>query len=225
MKLSENTINVLKNYAAINNNLFIAKDSNELKTWTVSKNIYAKSTIEETLPFDLPIYDLGELLSVIDIFKSDAEIDFGEYSLVVGNGKSKVSYQYSDPSMLSYPTKNINIPDSKVTFELSKEDIKSILNISSKLSAPDVSIKNINNKIVITVYDIKTDSGNAYTIEVADYTDDFNFDIHLKADNLKVIFKDYTVSLFASGAPLVHFKSKDDKNEYFIAVEKTTKVD
>jgi len=226
MKLSEDTLNLLKNYANINSNLYIEAGSNEVKTWTVTKNIFAKSTIEETFPVTLPIYDLSELLNVIDIFKDEADIEFGEDSLIVGNGKSKVKYQYSDASMLSYPTKNINLPAPNATISLSKEDVTNIITVSSKLSAPDLSFKSVDGKIVATVFDLKGATGNTYTIELCDYTGDFNFDIHLKTDNLKVIPKDYTVSLYneAAKAPLVHFKSTDEKNEYYIAIERTSKV-
>lgn len=226
MKLSEETLNLLKNYATINSNLYIEAGSNVVKTWTVTKNIFAKSTIEETFPVTLPIYDLSELLNVIDIFKGGAEIELGEDSLVVGNGTSKVKYQYSDASMLSYPTKNIPLPEPTVSFSLSKEDVSNIVMVSSKLSAPDLSFKNEDGKVVATVFDLKGATGNTYTIELGEYSDDFNFDVHLKTDNLRVLHKDYTVSLFsaASGAPLVHFKSVDEKNEYYIAIERTSKV-
>jgi len=225
MKLSEETINILKNYANINGNLYVEEGSNEIKTWTVTKNIYAKATIEETFPVTLPIYDLNELLSVLDIFKENAVIEFGEFSMVVGNGKSKVKYQYSDPSMLSYPTKNINVPDARVKFNLSKEDVSSIITVSSKLSAPDLMIKNEDGKIIAVVYDSKGGSDNTYTIEICDYSDSFNFDVHLKTENLRVLPKDYEVSVFGKKSPLVHFKSVDEKNEYFIAVERTSVVD
>ena len=226
MKLSEDTLNLLKNYANINSNLYIEAGSNEVKTWTVTKNIFSKSTIEETLPVTLPVYDLTELLNVIDIFKDEADIEFGPDSLVVGNGKSKVKYQYSDASMLSYPTKTIGLPPATATFSLSKEDVSNIITVSSKLSAPDLSFKNIEGKIVVTVFDLKGATGNTYTIELGDYDGDFTFDVHLKTDNLKVLPKDYIVSIFneAAKAPLVHFKSTDDKNEYFIATERTSKV-
>lgn len=225
MKLSDDTISILKNYANINGNLHIDSGSNEIKTWTVTKNIYAKAVIEETLPVTLPIYDLNEFLSVLDIFKENANIDFGEHSLVVGNGKSKVAYQYSDPSMLSYPTKNINVPEAKIAFNLSKEDVSNIVSVSSKLSAPDLSIKNEDGNIVATVYDSKGGTGNTYTIELCDYSSDFNFDVHLKTENLKLLPKDYIVSVFGKKSPLVHFKSTDNKNEYFIAIERTSIVD
>lgn len=224
MKLSEETVAILKNYATINGNLHIDAGSNQIKTWTVTKNIYAKSTIEETLPVELPIYDLTEFLNVLDIFKDNADIDFKETHLIVSNGKSKVKYQYSDPSMLSYPTKDIHLPDSLASFSLSKEDVSSIISVSSKLSAPDVSIKNEDGHITITVYDIKAATGNTYTIDVGKSNIEVDFDIHLKTENLRLLPKDYVVSIYEKNTPLVHFQSADKKNEYFIAVERTTVV-
>ena len=47
MKLSTNTIQVLKNFASINQNLVI-NEGNEIKTMSAMKNIVAKATVEET---------------------------------------------------------------------------------------------------------------------------------------------------------------------------------
>lgn len=224
MKLSEDTIALLKNYTAINSNLFVEANSDTIKTWTVTKHIYAKAQIPETFPVDLAIYDLNEFLSVLDIFKGNADIEFGEDGMIIGDGKSKVVYQYSDPSMLTYPDKEINLPESMASFEVSKEDISNIINVSSKLSAPDVSFKNVDGKINIVVSDIKGGSGNTYTIEAGECTVDHPFDIQLKTENLRVLYKDYTVSVYDKSKPLVHFKSKDGQNEYYIAIEKGSKV-
>ena len=47
MKLSENTISVLKNFATINQNLLI-REGNTLTTMSAMKNIVAQAEVEET---------------------------------------------------------------------------------------------------------------------------------------------------------------------------------
>ena len=54
MKLSTNTVQVLKNFASINQNLVI-KEGNEIKTMSAMKNIVAKATVEETFPKQVAI--------------------------------------------------------------------------------------------------------------------------------------------------------------------------
>ena len=63
MKLSTNTIQVLKNFASINQNLVI-KECNDIKTMSAIKNIVAKAIVEETFSKQVAIYDLNEFLGV-----------------------------------------------------------------------------------------------------------------------------------------------------------------
>ena len=68
MKLSTNTVQVLKNFASINQNLVI-KEGNEIKTMSAMKNIVAKATVEETFPKQVAIYDLNEFLGCLSYLK------------------------------------------------------------------------------------------------------------------------------------------------------------
>ena len=54
MKLSTNTIQVLKNFASINQNLVI-KEGNTISTMSAMKNIVAKAEVEETFPQEIAI--------------------------------------------------------------------------------------------------------------------------------------------------------------------------
>ena len=69
MKLSTNTIQVLKNFASINQNLVI-KEGNTISTMSAMKNIVAKAEVEETFPKQVAIYDLNEFLASLSLFKN-----------------------------------------------------------------------------------------------------------------------------------------------------------
>ena len=58
MKLSDNTLTILKNFAGINNSI-IVKTGNTLRTISVANNIYAEATITEEFPRNFAIYDLN----------------------------------------------------------------------------------------------------------------------------------------------------------------------
>ena len=78
MKLSNNTISVLKNYASINQNLMI-KGGKEITTMSAMKNIIARAEVEEDFPQEVAIYDLNEFLSCLSLFKiPNLEIDHNE---------------------------------------------------------------------------------------------------------------------------------------------------
>ena len=59
MNISENTMQILKNYGSINPN-FIARKGNTITTVSEAKNILSSCNIEEQFEQDMGIYDLNE---------------------------------------------------------------------------------------------------------------------------------------------------------------------
>ena len=66
MQLSNETINVLKNFATVNPNVVI-KPGQKLKTISEAKTILASAQIVEDFPVEFGIYDLNEFLSVYNL--------------------------------------------------------------------------------------------------------------------------------------------------------------
>ena len=62
MKLSDITLELLKNFAGINNSILV-KQGNKLRTISVAKNILAEADITEDFPKDVAIYDLNQFLN------------------------------------------------------------------------------------------------------------------------------------------------------------------
>ena len=62
MKLSENTLAILKNFSGINNSILV-KSGNKLRTISVAKNILAEAEIIEEFPKNFAIYDLSKFLN------------------------------------------------------------------------------------------------------------------------------------------------------------------
>ena len=78
MKLSGETVDVLKNFSNINQNILI-KEGTHLRTMSTMKNILAEAPVKETFPRDFGIYDLNELLGVLTLV-NDAELEFDSES-------------------------------------------------------------------------------------------------------------------------------------------------
>ena len=73
MKLSNKTLDVLKNFSNINQNILI-EEGNVLRTISTMKNILGRATIVENFPKEFGIYDLNEFLGVLSLTK-DSEIE------------------------------------------------------------------------------------------------------------------------------------------------------
>ena len=114
MKLSDNTLALLKNFAGINNSILV-KRGNQLRTISVAKNILAEADINEEFPRDFAIYDLNQFLNGIGLHQ-DPDLDFTEESyLSIKEGKRRVKYFYADPNVIiSPPDKEIQLPSSDV---------------------------------------------------------------------------------------------------------------
>ena len=185
MKLSENTVSILKNFSTINQNILV-KEGSQLRTMSTMKNILGEAGITETFPRDFGIYDLNEFLGVLSLVK-DAEVNFDDSHLTVKGGKTQIRYFYSDPSILTTPPETFNAPDCDVTFNISQTILANVLKASAVMQLPDVVIT----PGKITATDLKNVTSNNF-IEEVDATGDFDF--RFKADNLKMISGDYTVS-------------------------------
>ena len=94
MKLTEKTVNLLKNFASINQSILFKKGSS-LRTMSVMKNILAEADISEEVPQDFAIYDLVQFLNGISLY-TDPELDFHP---IIGEGRTGAGSSTSAPLM------------------------------------------------------------------------------------------------------------------------------
>ena len=83
MIISDDTLNVLKNFASINPNLVI-KPGQKLKTISEAKTIMASADIVEDFPLEFGVYDLNEFLSVYSLIEAPM-LDFEDKSVLISN--------------------------------------------------------------------------------------------------------------------------------------------
>ena len=214
MKLSDTTISVLKNYSSINQNLKIGAGNN-LVTMSAMKNIVAQSKVEETFEKDVAIYDLNEFLAAMSLFDSP-ELDFEDEYLMMGNeGRtSSLKYWYSDPSVVTTVTKDIEMPSSEVTFTLSSDELSHITKAAAVIGAPDMVLEN--GKLRVT--DKKNQTANAFSMDVIQKGSEVvDYKFWFKVENLKLMPGTYEVSV--SSKKISHFKNTNVDIEYYIALE------
>lgn len=214
MKLSKQTIEVLKNFNSINQGI-IFKPGNVVRTMSVMKNIFASAVISDEFPKEFAVYDLGEFLSTVSLF-DDPNLEFFDDYFLISEGKNKVKYFYSNPSVVvAPPNKKIAMPEPDVTFNLSKETFERMLKAAAVMKLKDFSISN-----ELKVFN-RNNVGNQYTVDVEVESNSDKFEYIIKVDNLKLIPRDYQVSVTSAG--ISRFKSVSEPNlpdlEYFIALE------
>ena len=218
MKLSEHTVDVLKNFASINQNLVI-KEGSTLTTMSAMKNIVAKAEVEESFDKEVAIYDLNEFLASISLFTSPIlEFDDGFVTIKEENNpKNSLKYFYSDPSVVTSPNKTITMPSKEVSFKLNGENLNKLKRAAGVIQAPDLVLEKKNTDVFLTVKDKKNDTANTFSIDVDTVADGSDFKFFFKVENLKLMDGDYDVDI--SSKNISHLASSNKDVEYWVALE------
>ncbi len=217
MKLSTETISVLKNFSTINANLMV-KTGSSLSTMSAMKNIIAKADVTEEFPSDFAIYDLNEFLSALSLFgRPDLEFN-DDFVIITEEGTSKsLKYWFSDPSVVTTPSKEISMPSTELTFNLSSDTLNEITKAAAVIGVPDMALSG--GKLMVT--DKKNSTANAYETMMDSMDDngraDADYKFWFKVENLKLIPGAYDVEV--SSKKISHFTNTKLGVQYWIALE------
>jgi len=216
MKLSENTLSILKNFSSINQSILF-KQGNNLRTISVMKNILAEATIEEELPKDFGIYDLNQFLNGIDVLYKSPEFDFqNDGYVVIKEGRMRSKFFFADPNVIiTPPDKAIELPSEDVTFDLGTDQLNKLLKAANLYQLPDLSVVGEDGVVKLVVRDKKNETSNIFSIIVGETESAFTF--NFKVENIKILPGTYDVVV--SQKLLSRFTSKNHNLTYFIALE------
>ena len=217
MKLSEDTVNVLKNFSTINQSLQV-KPGNVLKTISPLKTVFVEATVSETFPKEAAVYDLNKLLAKVSLYK-EAELDFGDGKLHITteSRKKNDSISYCSPKVIvTPPEKPISIGEADCSFSLSQEDLDWMRKSAGISGSPNFVFESDGDTITFTATDVKDDAADQSTIDIGS-GNGTKFKVVMKVENFKLMDGSYDVSVAKKG--LAQFKNKDVAITYFIAIE------
>jgi hypothetical protein len=215
MKLSDNTLTLLKNFAGINQSILV-KQGNKLRTISIAKNILAEAEITEEFPREFAVYDLNQFLNGLSLHQ-DPDLDFTENSYItIREGKRRVKYFYADPNVIiSPPEKEIKLPSNDVCFQLETGALEKLVKAAAVYQLPDISAIGDAGVIRLVVRDKKNDTSNEYSIVVGETDKEFTF--NFKVENIKIIPGAYDVVV--SSKLLSQFTNTKYNLKYYIALE------
>ena len=230
MNLSNDTLNVLKNFATINPNL-VFKPGQKLKTISESKTILATAEIVEDFPKEFGIYDLNEFLSVLSLINNPT-LEFEDKAVLIKNNvggctlpnSQKIRYFFSESDILTTPQKDIQMPDPEVGVNIEEDVLNQIRKAAAVLGHTELSIKGTNGVITATVLDTRDATSNVFEIELDkdnSCKNEFNFVISIP--NMKLLPGDYFVSI--SSKLISNWTNSNYPVDYFIALEKNSSYD
>lgn len=220
MKLSDNTLSVLKNFGAINSGIFL-RQGKTVKTVSTHKNILAQATIQDEIPNDFGIYDLNEFLSVVSLHKNDLELEFDSKDVIISGlkGRSKIKYRACDPEMISTPPeKGLQMPEPEISFDISAEDFRWILDAANVLGSPQISVQSDGEVVTINTIDVQNDSAHTESLQLETNGTGNKYKMIFKTENIsKILSGSYEVKISSKG--ISHFKNKKVPLEYWITTE------
>jgi hypothetical protein len=219
MKLSENTLSVLKNFSAINSGLVLQK-GNVQKTISPEKSILVEVELEDSLPEQFGIYDLNQFLGNISTL-NNPELTFSDNDVVMDDGEIKFNYYSCSVNLIvSPPDKELNLKQTDVSFRLTNAVLNKLLRLASMNNLTHLSVVGKNGEIRLQTHEKANDTSNLASFNLNDYEGE-DFCASFKVDNIKLIPGDYDVEMqlgaFAKFTAVSGiFK---DKIKYFIALE------
>lgn len=193
--LSNDTMQVLKNYATINSSILF-REGNQLKTISVGENAIAQFTCEETFPETFGIYDLNQFLSGLSLFQNPSlEFNNTDYVNIRGRGRS-ARYYFSDPeiTLKSAPQKDINFPGGDIEFTISHDDLMGLQKAAAIYSLTDLLFSSRDGKICLKLVDSENATSHDYEQDVKGETTG-DYDLTVKIDHIRLLPGDYQVKV------------------------------
>lgn len=215
MKLSENTLAVLKNFASINSGV-VLKKGNTQKTISPEKSILVEATLEDTLGSDFGIYDLNQFLGNVTTLKNP-ELTFTKDDVTLDDGDLALTYHACSPNLIiSPPDKELALKTVDCKFSLTNPVLQKLLKVATMNSLPNLTVVGKDGELRLKIHEKANDTSNHGSIKIGDYAGE-DFIATFKTENLKLLPMDYDVEL-QKGA-FARFISQDNKLKYFIALE------
>lgn len=217
MKLSDTTLNILKNFSSINPGI-VVRPGKQLRTISINKAIFADATVAEEFPREFGVYDLSKLLGVLSLH-DNPEIDFQDQNLVLSGvgGRARTRLRYTDTKLILSPSKEIKVPGYEVKFALTKEDLAWIEKVGAVLKCPNIVIENNEGEVTISAADVKGEVVDDSNLGVNKIEDKTPFKFAIKVENLKLIEGNYLVEISAKG--VAKFSNQNVAVNYWVAVE------
>ena len=219
MKVSDRTINLLKNYANINQSIEF-REGNVLKTVSPLNTILASVEVEEVFSRTFPIYELSRFLGTLDLF-NNPELDFTDNGVSITDDKHEATYRYCGSSSMfqTPPDKDITFPEPEVEFRLTHDVFKKTINAANILGLPEVVVEGDGTEIRLLVSDTGNVSSDNFSTGVG--PTDKTFRMIFKTENLNKIMEGaYDVAL--SSKRISRFLRTTDTLKYYIALEQNS---
>lgn len=211
MFLSNETVEILKNFSMINPTLLI-QPGNVIKTIHSKKTIFGYAKVKETFPQECAINDLTKLIMVLSAYDKP-EITFSEKNLTISNDMWSTKIIYGGTASVTHPPSKIPpLPSIDASYTINNQALSGVLRLTAGLGLPNIILYGRNGKSYFAGTNVMEDICDGTEYEVGPATNDYKAIFEL--ENMKLLPRDYTVDV-TNG--MAHFKSTTGDIEYYVA--------
>lgn len=232
MKITNEVVAILKNFATINPSIYITKGNSLSTISDIANNIRARAEIEESFTHDFGIYDLSRFLNVMSLYDEPTITCHESYLDIGGSDKNKTTtYFYANKEYIKkYEGKVKKLPDPIASINITKDVLQEIQKSSNILQVPDLVIKSDGEKVLVKIFNKDVETSNVHMIDMDIDPKGVKYNFFIKIDLIeKMIPIDYQMDIIGerddSGSMIMMgcFKNSNQdtfKNlEYLVAVE------
>lgn len=217
LKLSPETVAILRNFSGINKSILI-KPGSELTTISDTKSIIGVAQIAETFEQEFAIYELPKFLASLSLFQ-DPELEFGAHQVTIREGKNELNYTYDDKrTVLAIEQESIKKLDAvtekgEVEFDWADSVYRDVSKALAVLKLPEFVVQGDGKEIVLKAADTGNSTGNTYEAAVGESTEEFR--AVFRSENIRFLPKDYHVKYASRGLA----KFQGDSITYYVTTE------
>lgn len=221
MKISEQTLAILKNFASINQGI-VFHPGNVIKVVTQSAGSYqAQATVEETFPKACVVGDIGRLVTLLKMF-DEPEIEFDEKNLVITDGSGRsLTYRYTEPKLIKAPNYDGSIKftaDTDIHFSIDADWMKTMDRALAGMKATHLGFVSDGDQLIAATWNEADPRADQFSYKIQPCKQIFN--LYYKVEYLKMIDQAYDVTLCVEKM----FVKFDGNPTYWIPGDQKSKV-
>jgi hypothetical protein len=224
MKLSTNTMSIFKNFATINEGIYV-KPGNVIETISKQKNILARAELTDTFEAEFGIHDLNNFLGTLTLARdAQPEIEVEEKNIVIKGlgGRSSTKYRKaSKETILVPPDKTISMENAEIKFSLDAQDLEWISKVASALGSPNIAFVSNGESVSIETFDAKDDASHVNSTTLNVQGTGTKYRMFFATENLRFVPGAYEVTIASKG--IGHFKNTTVPVEYWVTTETGSK--
>lgn len=208
MQLSDQTLTILKNFAAINQGIVI-KPGNVLRTVSLTHSLMAEATVPDYFDRKIVLYDLSKMLAIIQS-SPDIEIEDNQLVLIGMGGKAKTYIRFSfEGAIVQPPASHPKVDDYELKFELLKNQFQWIMQTASILKCPTIifSGDKETGEVKVSPQDHKGVDVDSGSLSIGSTNLNEDIKVVIKLEDMKMIPGTYEVSVSKEG--LAKFEMKE----------------